>query len=179
MSAAAVASPEAPSVPSLATRTRSVLLRRAAAFSLDLVFGVLVALLFALVPLDRFRFFGAGLILGGLYLLFRDGLPGGLRGRSLGKRLLGLQPIRLGGRLVDLAASARRNWTVALLLLLPGLADVVLGGRQVVLMGNIGLADLLMLVGGGLVVIEGLLVLVDPVARRVGDRLAKTRVIEG
>lgn len=168
----------ATSAPSIATRARSVLVRRAGAFTLDAAFALLIALLAGVAPTDKARLFGIGLIVGGVYILFRDGLPGPLRGRSLGKRMLGLQPIRLGGVLVDLATSARRNWTVALVFLLPGIANAVLGFRQLVFAGNVGLADVLMIAGVGLLLVEMVLVLVDPVARRIGDRMGQTRVIE-
>ena len=166
--------------PSLATRTRSVLVRRAGAFTLDALFALIIALTFALVGIGKERFFGAGLLLGGTYMLLRDGLPlAALRGRSIGKRLLWLLPIRLGGTVMDLQTSARRNWTLALIFLFPGLANLLMGYRQIVLAGNIGINDALMGLFALLVIVEAVLVLVDPVARRIGDRLADTRVIEG
>ena len=170
----------ATSDPSLATRTRSVLVRRAAAFVLDMTFALAISLSFAVSTVHKERFFGAGLLLGGLYLLFRDGLPlAKLRGRSIGKRMLWLLPIRLGGSTMDWKASAKRNWTIALVLLFPGLANLTMGYRQIVLAGNIGVNDALLAAFTLLAVIEALLVLVDPVARRIGDRMANTRVIEG
>ncbi|MEM6327826.1 MAG: RDD family protein [Bacteroidota bacterium] len=175
----------ATSDPSLATRARSVLVRRAGAFSLDasvaLFIALLVSMLVLVIPeVPRERFFGAGLLIGGLYLLFRDGLPlGFLRGRSIGKRLLWLLPIRLGGTVMSLGASAKRNWTVAMVFLFPGLANLVFGYRQIVLSGNIGANDALLAGFLALLAVEMLLVLVDPVARRIGDRMANTRVIEG
>lgn len=166
--------------PSLATRTRSVLVRRAAAFVLDMSFALTIALGFAVSTVSKERFFGAGLLLGGLYLLFRDGLPlAKLRGRSIGKRMLWLLPIRLGGTTMDWKASAKRNWSIALVLLFPGLANLTMGYRQIVLAGNIGVNDALLGGFAVLLIIEALLVLVDPVARRIGDRVADTRVIEG
>ncbi len=175
-----MSAPATVSDPSLATRTRSVLVRRAAAFVLDGAFALVIALLFAIPSVAKERFFGAGLLLGGLYLLFRDGLPlAALGGRSIGKRMLWLLPIRLGGTTMDLATSARRNWTVALVLLFPGLANLTLGYRQIVLAGNIGVNDALLGLFALLLVVEIVLVLVDPVARRIGDRIADTRVIEG
>lgn len=169
----------ATSDPSLATRTRSVLVRRAGAFALDAAFALFIALLFAIPDTMKERFFGAGLLLGGLYLLFRDGLPlRFLGGRSIGKRMLWLLPIRLGGTTMDLAASAKRNWTIAMVFLFPGLANLAFGYRQLVLAGNIGVNDALLGLFALLVLVEALLVLVDPVARRIGDRIADTRVIE-
>lgn len=169
----------ATSDPSLATRTRSVLVRRAGAFALDGAVALFVALVFAIPDVAKERFFGLGLLLGGLYLLLRDGLPFRfLGGRSIGKRMLWLLPIRLGGATMDLQTSARRNWTVAMVFLFPGLANLAFGYRQFVLAGNIGVNDALLGLFALLVVAEALLVLVDPVARRIGDRLADTRVIE-
>ncbi|MEM1056824.1 MAG: RDD family protein [Bacteroidota bacterium] len=170
----------ATSDPSLATRTRSVLVRRAGAFALDAAFALFIALAFAVSDVAKERFFGAGLTLGGLYLLFRDGLPlGFLRGRSIGKRMLWLLPIRLGGTPMSLVASAKRNLTISLVFLFPGLANLIFGYRQIVLAGNIGVNDALLAFFALLLVVEALLVLVDPVARRIGDRVANTRVIEG
>ena len=169
----------ATSDPSLATRARSVLVRRAGAFALDAAFALFIALLFAIPDVAKERFFGAGLLVGGLYLLFRDGLPFSfLGGRSLGKRMLWLLPIRLGGKTMTLGTSAKRNWPLALTFLFPGLANLAFGYRQLVLAGNIGVNDALLAVFALLFVVEAVLVLVDPVARRLGDRLANTRVIE-
>lgn len=175
----------ATSDPTLATRTRSVLVRRAGALALDAAFALFLALLVPALALaipgaSQSRLFGVGLLLGGLYILFRDGLPlGPLRGRSIGKRMLWLLPIRLGGATMSLGASVKRNWTLAMVLLFPGIANALFGFRQVVLPGNIGANDALLWVFVALVVVEALLVLVDPVARRIGDRVADTRVIEG
>ena len=170
----------ATSDPSLATRTRGVLVRRAGAFALDAAVALFVALVFAIPDVAKERFFGFGLLLGGLYLLLRDGLPlGFLRGRSIGKRMLWLLPIRLGGTVMDLQTSARRNVTIAMVFLFPGLANLAFGYRQIVLAGNIGVNDALLGFFALLVVVEAVLVLVDPVARRIGDRVADTRVIEG
>ena len=154
---------------------RPVRVRRFAAAFLD---GAL-ALTLALVPAaltpgaGKGRMFGVGLLLGAAYLLVRDGLPYGQWGaRSLGKRWLGIRPYRLGGEGLTWAASARRNATVggafavwAVIYLAGGFRGVPFGG-------------FLMWAAVAVVVAEAVLVAIDPVGRRLGDRLARTRVIE-
>ena len=155
--------------------TRPVRVRRFAAAFLD---GAL-ALTLALVPAAltpgalKGRMFGVGLLLGAVYLLLRDGLPYAEWGaRSLGKRWLGLRPYRLGGVGLTWASSARRNATVggafavwAMIYLAGGFRGVPFGG-------------LLMWAAVAVVAVEAVLVAIDPVGRRLGDRIADTRVIE-
>ena len=157
------------------TAARPVRVRRFAAAFLD---GAL-ALTLALVPAaltpgaGKGRMFGVGLLLGAAYLLVRDGLPYAEWGaRSLGKRWLGLRPYQLGGGGLTWAASVRRNATVggafavwAVIYLAGGFRGVPFGG-------------LLMWAAVAVVAVEAVLVAIDPVGRRLGDRLARTRVIE-
>ena len=80
--------------------------KRALAFIIDIAVAWLLS---AVIP----TFIGP--LLGALYLLLRDGFAFEyMDGRSLGKRLIGLRPVRLDGGKVDLATSASRNWTIAL-----------------------------------------------------------------
>ena len=154
---------------------RPIRVRRFAAALLD---GAL-ALTLALVPAAltpgalKGRMFGVGLLLGAAYLLVRDGLPYAEWGpRSLGKRWLGLRPYRLGGEALTWAASVRRNATV-------GGAFAVWAG--VYLAGGfrgVPFGGLLLWAAVAVVVAEAVLVAIDPVGRRLGDRLARTRVIE-
>src|SRR5690606_10640683 len=56
-----------------------------------------------------------GGIVGALYILLRDGFEYEfMDGRSVGKKLMKLRPVRLDGAKMDLPTSARRNWPIAL-----------------------------------------------------------------
>jgi uncharacterized RDD family membrane protein YckC len=153
---------------------RPVRVRRLAAALLDGALALVVALAPAAAsPVDKGRLFGVGLLLGAAYLLLRDGVPYAEWGpRSLGKRWIGLRPYRTDGAAVTWAVSARRNATVGGAALLWAVVYLV-GG---VLTGPVGRA--LMLVAAVVVAVEAALVLLDPAARRLGDRLAGTRVVE-
>lgn len=154
---------------------RPVRVRRFAAAFLD---GAL-ALTLALVPAAvtpgamKGRMFGVGLVLGAAYLFLRDGIPYAQWGaRSLGKRWLGIRPYQLGGEALTWASSVRRNATVggafavwAVIYLAGGFRGIPFGG-------------LLMWAAVALVAVEAVLVAIDPVGRRLGDRFARTRVIE-
>lgn len=157
------------------SRVRPVRVRRFAAALLDGTLALLVALApAALAPgVLKGRAFGFGLLLGAAYLLLRDGLPYADWGpRSLGKRWLGIRPYRLDGEPLTWAVSARRNATVA------GAAGVwallyLIGGYR-----GLPFGEVLLVLGLLLVAVEAVLVAVDPVGRRLGDRWARTRVIE-
>ncbi|MEW6227992.1 MAG: RDD family protein [Bacillota bacterium] len=112
-------------------------------------------------------------ILGGLvgaaYTLTKDALVFELtkdvqwKNRSIGKKLMGLQVVNLGGGDVDMTVSVKRNITLAIgsiVAIVPVLGWVV-GG----------------VVGGVLGLIEILLVLADAGGRRLGDKFANTQVI--
>jgi len=125
--------------------------------------GVLAAGV-SLVPL-------VGGIIGGLYMLLRDGLEVEFMDRrSIGKKLMKLRPVRLDGQPMDPLASAKRNLPLCI-----GLVGSIfwvipiLGWLVAVFFGVIGL-----IVG----IIELVLVLTDPEGRRMGDKLAGTKVIE-
>lgn len=157
------------------SRARPVRVRRFAAALLD---GTL-ALLLALIPAAfvpgalKARVFGVGLVLGAAYLLLRDGLPYAEWGaRSLGKRWLGIRPYRVTGEPMSWAASARRNATVAVPAVIWAVTYLVGGYRGIPFGG--------LVVGAALLVVaaEAALVAVDPVGRRIGDRWARTRVLE-
>lgn len=106
---------------------------------------------------------GLGALVGAAYLLLRDGFDFKyMRGRSLGKQMMGLKVERLDGAEMDLMTSALRNWPLALPLL-------SLFGLLWLLLAPIALAIVLVEAGFGLLSPEG---------RRVGDLLARTRVVE-
>jgi uncharacterized RDD family membrane protein YckC len=108
--------------------------------------------------------------LGGLisaaYLAIRDGLPlKDSQGQSLGKRLLGLRAVRLpDGEPCDYVTSILRNLPFAvpaLIMMRPGMGWVV---------GS--------LIWGAVFLVEVLLIIADEKGERLGDRLAKTSVVE-
>ena len=149
--------------------------RRTAAALLDTA----LALTLALVPaaftpgVAKGRVFGLGLLLGTAYILLRDAIPYAEWGaRSLGKRWIGIRPYRVGGIPMDLRTSLRRNATIGAAFLVPALMYVA-GGYKLIPFG-----EYLLWACGLLLVAEFALVAVDPLARRLGDRLAHTRVIE-
>ena len=149
-------------------------LRRFAAAVLDggIAFG-LALLPAALAPAPKTRAFGVGMLIAAAFVLLRDAIPYGEYGaRSLGKRWFGLRPYLMSGDPMDTRASVRRNATLGGALALVGALKLIGGARGIVFDGIlIGLAV-------ALVAVEALLVTVDPVGRRIGDRIARTRVLE-
>lgn len=112
-----------------------------------------------------------GGIIGGLYVLLRDGLDlEFMDRRSIGKKLMKLRPIRLNGQPMDPMSSVKRNLPLAVsevgsvFLVIP-----ILGWIVAIFFGLIGLV-----IG----IIELILVLTDPEGRRMGDKLAGTKVVE-
>lgn len=114
-------------------------------------------------------------VIGGLvaaaYWLVRDGLEFDfMDGRSVGKKVMKLRPVRLDGGAMDIETSAKRNWMFAiggvtsLLLFIP-----IVGWLLVVPVALIGL---------GLGIFEAVKVFVDNEGRRFGDSIAATKVIE-
>ena len=107
-----------------------------------------------------------GILAAGGYFLVRDGLNVDfMKGRSLGKKIMKLRPVRLDGKAMDLETSVKRNWMfgVSWLSSLPLLG--VLGSL-------VGLAATLV------ILYECYKVLTDAGARRWGDELAGTKVVE-
>lgn len=112
-----------------------------------------------------------GGIIGALYILLRDGFDFEfMDGRSVGKKLMNLRPVRLDGGKMDFATSAKRNWTICLgslasfLLVIPFLGWVLY------------IPTLIAAIVLG--IIELVRVFTDPEGRRLGDTVAGTRVIE-
>ena len=107
-----------------------------------------------------------GALAGGGSYLVRDGLTVAfIKRRSLGKRLAGLRPVRLDAEPASLLTSVKRNWMFS---------AVFLGALPVFK----PLGELLALSALVVIVYEGYRVLTDAEARRWGDELAGTRVIE-
>lgn len=105
------------------------------------------------------------------YWLLRDGLDiEFMDGRSIGKALVKLRPVRLDGGKMDPMTSIKRNWMFAL----GGVAQLLLFIPIIgwIMLPFVGLAALV------LGVVELVLVITDAEGRRFGDKLAGTRVIE-
>jgi uncharacterized RDD family membrane protein YckC len=112
-----------------------------------------------------------GGLIGAAYWLLRDGFDFEFMShRSLGKKVMKLRPVTLDGSPVDLVVSIKRNWMFALggivqmLMFIP-----VIGWALIPVVGVIALI---------LAIIEIILVLTDPEGRRLGDKIANTKVIE-
>jgi uncharacterized RDD family membrane protein YckC len=112
-----------------------------------------------------------GGIISAAYWLLRDGMDFDfMKKRSLGKKVMKLRPVTLDNSPVDMVVSIKRNWMFALggivqlLMFIP-----VVGWALIPVVGVIALI---------LVIIEIILVLTDPEGRRMGDKIANTKVIE-
>jgi len=107
-----------------------------------------------------------GGLISATYLAIRDGLPtGDGRAQSLGKRLLGLKTVQLPeGRPCDYLTSLLRNlpFAVPALIMVRPVRGWILGS----------------FLWGILFLIEILLIIVDENGTRLGDRLARTAVVE-
>ncbi len=106
-----------------------------------------------------------GGIVGAAYILLKDGLElEFMDKRSIGKKLMKLRPVRLDGGSMDIMTSIQRNWPLAIgsvLSIIP-------------ILGWLIAVPVALVIG----IIELVLVLTDPEGRRLGDRLAGTKVIE-
>lgn len=118
---------------------------------------------------------GAIPILGGItgatYMVVRDGLDVEfMPNRSLGKKIVGLQPIGMDGRSVDFQTSFRRNWMF-------GIGAPIFMLLYIPIIGWL-LIPFVALISLGIGLYEIYLVLTDPLGRRWGDRLADTIVVD-
>jgi uncharacterized RDD family membrane protein YckC len=154
------ASPADTDIPTGGVMPKADLMKRFLAALIDGALGFVVSM----VP------FIGGLV-AAAYFLCRDGLDlEFMDGRSIGKKVMKLRPVRLDGQPMDLTASAMRNWMFALggvvtmLLFIP-----ILGWLLMIPVALAGLA---------LGIIEIFLVLTDPKGRRLGDKMAGSQVIE-
>ncbi|MDI6638287.1 MAG: RDD family protein [Bacillota bacterium] len=131
-------------------------------FVAALIDGVIAGILTVVIPI-------LGGLLGAAYTLTKDALMFQLtkdaqwKNRSVGKKVMGLQVVNLGGGDVDMTISLKRNVTLAIGSLL---AAIPLLGLLVA-----------PLIGGVLALIEIVLVLTDAAGRRLGDKWANTQVI--
>ncbi|HYE97210.1 MAG TPA: RDD family protein [Rubricoccaceae bacterium] len=138
-------------------------------FVASLIDGIIGGVLYAIVAMAHA---GIGWLLYAAYVLIRDGLAlDFMDGRSIGKKVMKLRPVRLDGGTMDIATSVKRNWPLALGSIVSGL--LWLGGWSLYLQLS-WLAMAASLLG----LVEAILVLVDKDGRRIGDKMANTQVID-
>ena len=134
--------------------------KRVIAFAIDIVFA---AILWQIPVLGK--------VLGLTYFLIKDGLEVEfMKGRSLGKKLMGLQPVRIKNQPMDISASIKRNWIFVIAGVASFLRGIPLVGWLIVLVSVI--------LGILAALYEIYLVVNNPEGRRWGDIFAGTRVIE-
>jgi uncharacterized RDD family membrane protein YckC len=157
--AAMPAPPPSPDPAAAATRARPDAATRFIAFFIDAVIVAAVGL----VPI-------IGGLVGIAYVLVRDGLSYDfMDGRSIGKRIMKLRPVRLDGLPMDVETSIRRNWPLAFGSLAQVLIFVPVIGW--ILIPFVGIAGTIM------VVVEVVRVLTGADGRRWGDAMAGTEVV--
>jgi uncharacterized RDD family membrane protein YckC len=128
------------------------------------VIDAVIAMIIGLIPI-------IGGFIGAAYMLFRDGLPYTFMDhRSVGKKLMKLRPVTLGGGAVDISISAQRNWMFALGALIQALIYIPIIGW--LLIPLVGVAAFI------IIIVEIILVIIKEDGRRWGDNLANTKVIE-
>ena len=113
-------------------------------------------------------------VLGGIvataYWLLRDGMDlEFMDHRSIGKKVMKLRPVSLDGQPLDMVASVKRNWMFGLGGLTQLFAMTFIGLVIAIPLGLIALV---------ITIIEIVLVFTDAEGRRMGDKMAGTRVIE-
>ena len=127
------------------------------------IIDAVIAMVVGFVPI-------AGGIAATAYWLVRDGMDlDFMDHRSIGKKIMKLRPVTLDGGAVDISTSIRRNWMFALGGVAQFFAITIIGLPIAILIG---------LVAFVIGIIEIVLVFTDPEARRMGDKMAATRVIE-
>lgn len=146
--------------PGAATAATADVTKRVVAGVIDGVLAVVVGF----IPL-------LGGVIATVYWLVRDGLTlEFMDGRSVGKKIMKLRPVRADGAPMDLGTSVRRNFPFALV----GIAQILV---YIPILGWLLLIPVLLLtllVG----IVEAVLVVTDGEGRRMGDRFAGTRVVE-
>jgi len=134
--------------------------KRFVAAIIDAVIGVVVGMIPAI-----------GGLAAAAYWAVRDGLEFEfMHHRSIGKHVMKLRPVTLDGSPMDITASVKRNWMFAL----GGVVQLLLWIPFIGWLFVIPVALLSFAIG----VIELFLVLTDPEGRRLGDKIANTKVIE-
>lgn len=150
---------ESPSTSEAASAPKADIGKRFIAAIIDAVIAVFVGF----IP------FVGGLI-ATAYWLVRDGLDVEFMDhRSLGKKIMKLRPVTLDGAPVDIMTSMKRNWMFALGGVAQLFAYTIIG-----LVIAVPLALLVFVIA----IVEIVLVLADSEGRRLGDKIANTKVIE-
>lgn len=154
------AGPPPPPPSSQESPAKADLGKRAVAMIIDAVIATVIGFIPAI-----------GGLIGAAYMLLRDGLEFDfMNQRSVGKHVMKLHIESLDGSPLDIVTSIRRNWMFALGALIPLLLFIpVIGWIAIPFVGLAGLA---------LGIVEVVLVITDPGGRRLGDKIANTRVIE-
>ena len=157
--------------------------KRAIAGAID--FGLVIVASFVLGLFGTLGGF-LGNAVAAAYILLRDGLPiDQMRMRSFGKQTQTLRVERLDGGAMDMATSIKRNitlvlpnlfWALAALFAVFGFASRGAGGFGAGMAGA-GLFALLAMLSSLLVLVELVLVFADGEGRRLGDKLAGTKVV--
>ncbi|HPG40482.1 MAG TPA: RDD family protein [bacterium] len=112
-----------------------------------------------------------GGIIGTIYMLLRDGLNYEFMDkRSIGKKLLKLRPVTIKGEEMDIVISFKRNWMLALGVMIMFLIIIPLFGWVLIPL----IAVCFFVLG----IIESFLILTKKDGRRWGDVLAGTIIIE-
>jgi uncharacterized RDD family membrane protein YckC len=112
-----------------------------------------------------------GGIISAAYWLLRDGMDFDfMKKRSLGKKVMKLRPVTLDDSPVDMVVSIKRNWMFAIW----GLAQIFI---YIPVVGW-ALIPVVFVIAAILAIIEVILVLTDPEGRRMGDKIANTKVVE-
>ena len=113
-----------------------------------------------------------GLVAAG-YWLVRDGLDFDfMKGRSLGKQVMSLKLVREDGMPMDMQASIRRNWIIAVP---SALSSLISASSSLVLLP---LVFIVSLAGFAVFVFETYKVFSDPEGKRWGDSQAGTHVVD-
>lgn len=153
--------PATAGAPAATAATKADLGKRTVAFLIDWVIGAVIGMLVPVI----------GWLLSSAYWLVRDGLDVDfMKGRSLGKKVMKLRPVRLDGGPMNLETSVRRNWPLAV----GGLAALL---ANLPVLGWL-LALPIVLIATAIFVIEVVLVLTDAEGRRLGDRTGPTKIVE-
>ena len=135
-----------------------------------LIDGIIGGILYAILAAINM---GLGWFAYAAYILIRDGLElDFMDGRSIGKKLMKLRPVRLDGGTMDIQASVMRNWPMALGSLVNG--ALFLFGGWTLYTSLSWLATL----AGLIALVECILVITDKDGRRIGDKQAHTQVIQ-
>ncbi len=139
-----------------------------------LIDTVIAAVVSSIIP-----FRGIGSLIGGAYILVKDAIMFELlkdpawKNQSIGKRVMRLEVVGPGGSDVDIQLSARRNWPLAIGQLLSFVISLI-SYRALAWSSWSLLTGATTIIG----IIEIALVFTDPEGKRLGDRLADTRVRE-